>query len=545
MESLDVNTIVQSLFDRVDNSITSWDQLPHYSTFKDMSESIQLFKEHIEKGSKILCVHDSDVDGMSTYIEGYIFFGKTNYNIELCITDRSRGYGFQPYHIDERLEDLPKLIITADNGITSHKACIRAKELGIDVIITDHHLVDVHEGKPPATRIIDPHQSDCNFKYPDINGAFVYWYFLCGLNEALNLNINMKEEFLPELCLSTIADVMPLIHINRFIVKEGLKIIPYHPRQWLRTWYLQFNKNNVTAEDMAFNIIPALNATNRLTDTAESVAFLVEQNEELSKKWLFYIQELNTVRKEMSYESQQQVEKLYGDWLKADFILVPSNDIKKGLLGPMAGKFAEKYKKPAIVLTKSKDGSTYSGSGRSTGTIDLLGLVKDSPYVDQLKTGGHKAACGVSFKVEDLNDLWTELQLKTRELDRKLYFDQDDEFLGYLDLGKIDYNLFLEIEKFQPFGHKFKKPMFACTGKFTSLRKIGKNKDHYSGEFKSLTGTKMRIIKFFIDEEYNKKDLYNIVFTIAKDDFNKEDPKGLCLHLKKIITSEELLIKGK
>jgi len=545
LKNLDQLSILEALRDRADDSVKSWNDVPHYSTMFGIKQGIELFAYHVSKGHKILCVHDSDCDGINTYMLGYLFFKVFNYhNIELCITDRKKGYGFRPYHITDRVNDLPHLVITADNGITSHAACDVAKHYGIDVIITDHHQVDVHAGLPNANVVIDPHQEACTFKYPDINGTFVYWYFLKGLQDYCKTPIDMENEFIPELCISTISDVMPLVNINRFIVKKGIEIMPYHKRRWLKSWLSYAKKQTFTAEDLAFDLIPAINATSRLADAEESAIFYTRENEYESKEWLTYIQTLNQVRKKRQHTTQDKIETMYKQWIDSPFILIPGEDLQKGLLGPIAGRLAEKYKKPAIVLTKSSCGKYFSGSGRSIGEVDLLGLVKDSPYVDQEKTGGHNAACGVSFNVENLNNLWFELQQKTSALPRTQFIDTRFNITGYLDICKVDYTLFNEIEYFQPFGHKFEKPMFMCTGHFTELKKLGKDKNHYSMVFNTYTGCKIRAVQFFFSDELSKNKKYNIIYNIAKDDYNKEDPNAICIHIKGFLTEEEMIEKN-
>ena len=541
LRKLTQQMIVDELKAVVDETVLSWADVPSPLTMKGVTEAVNLFAYHMQQGNKILCVHDSDCDGINTYMLGYLFFKKFNYpNIELCITDRSKGYGFRPYHITDRLNDMPKLIITADNGITSHEACDVANQYGIDVIITDHHQVDMHEGLPRAKVIVDPHQAECNFKYPEINGTFVYWFFLKAIRDACNLPIDMENEFIPELCISTISDVMPLHNINRFVVKKGLEIMPYHHRRWLKSWLAYAKKQKFTAEDLAFDLIPAINVTSRLSNAEESAVFYTRENEYESKAWLQYIQDLNNVRKKMQFDLQNKIETLYADWLKHPFILIPGDGFKKGLLGPVAGRIAERYKKPTIVLTKSKDGLSYSGSGRSIGEVDLLGLVKTSPHVDQNKTGGHKAACGVTFPADKLNYLWSELQQKTSQLPRVQFIDSKFNIMGYLDVCKIDYTLFEAIEWFQPFGHKFEKPTFICTGHFTEIKKLGKDKNHYAMVFNTYTGCRIRCLYFFFTEEVSKDKKYNIIFNIAKDDFDKEDPNAICIHVKSILTEDEL-----
>jgi len=532
--SLTIEDILCKLEEKVDNSITSWEQVPHYSKMLNIDKAVERFMQAVVKNEKILFVHDSDADGLGTYMLSMIFFGFFKYeNIEVMITDRSNGYGFVPKYLDDRLDNLPHLVITADNGITSIPACLRAKELGVDVIITDHHLVDTKRGLPHAI-VVDPHQPDDTFPYKHINGTFVYWYFLSAIADKANTPIDMKYEFLPELCLTTISDVMPLTGINRFVVKEGLKNWETHHRMWAKTFQKIFGKT-ITAEDLAFNLIPAINVTSRLTNAEESAMFLTRTDYRESETWLTYIKNLNDVRKKKQQELNDEIHNLYASWIDQPFILIPGENFMKGILGPTAGKLAERYKKPTIVLSKNKAGDIYSGSGRTTGAINLLGLVKDNPYVIQDRTGGHAAACGVSFKVADLNNFFFELQKDTMKLDPELYKDKTKDTFGQLELRDIDWQMFQQIEQYQPFGKAFDKPIFIGHGKFTKVLKIGKEKNHYSIEVQDGLGCKLRMMYFFYIEEIQKGKEYNFEFTIAHDSYNKKDPEAIVLHLKRII----------
>ncbi len=536
MNPLTQEQIIQMLKDKVDDSITSWEQLPHYDEMLNIDKAVARFMQAVNNNERILFVHDSDADGLGTYMLSIIFFQFFKYdNIEVMITDRSNGYGFVPKYVDDRINNLPDLIITADNGITSIDACNRAVELGVDVIITDHHQVDDKRGLPNAI-VIDPHQADDDFPYPDINGTFVYWYFLWAVADAANTPIDMAYEFLPELCLTTISDVMPLTGINRFVVKEGLKVFPTHHRQWVMTFYKVFDREKITAEDLSFNLIPAINVTSRLTNAEESAMFLTRNDSKESLTWLNYIKTLNDTRKAKQEDLMITIKGLYSSWLDAPFILVPGDNFEKGILGPTAGRLAQEFEKPTIILSKNKAGTTYSGSGRSTGSIDLLGLVKNNPYVISDRTGGHKAACGVSFLAENLIPFWEQLQKDTQALHPDLYIDTTTEPLGILNLRDIDYELFLEMEKFQPFGQKFKKPMFYAKGIFKKVVKLGKQKNHYSIEIEDGLGCKLRAVWFFFTDELKSGKTYNFVFSINKESFKPKTPEDLVLHIEKVIT---------
>lgn len=539
MKALTQQDIIDHLSSTVDDSVVRWDQVPGTSEMLNLDLAVARFMKAVNNNERIVFVHDSDADGLGTYMLSMIFFKAFGYaNIDIMITDRKNGYGFVPKYVDDRINDNVGLYITADNGITSLEACARAKELGIDTIITDHHQVDSYRGLPDAI-VVDPHQEADTFPYPDINGSFVYWYFLRAIQEVSGTPIDMYTEFLPELALTTISDVMPLTGINRFIVRNGLHVFPTHHRQWVKTFFEMHDRPNVTAEDLSFGLIPSINVTSRLTNAEESAMFLTRENHWESKEWLTYIKTLNDVRKKRQEALMKDINTLYSSWIDAPFILVPGKNFEKGILGPTAGRIAQHHRKPTIIMSLNKAGDTYSGSGRSTGSINLLGLVKDNPYVIKNRTGGHKAACGVSVPAKDLVPFWQQLQKDTATLHPDLYIDKQVEPLGKIELRDIDYELFKSIDAFQPFGEKFKKPLFYGRAIFKKVAKMGKDRNHYQMIISDGLGTEIRAVWFFFTGELKSNKKYGFAFTINKETFKPKSDEDLSLMIEKIYTEVE------
>lgn len=533
-EILQPSDIKNYLESKVDNSITSWDQIPGYQYFFGLKESVDMFIWALTNNKHIRFVHDSDVDGIGTYLITYGFLSHFMLpNCSIIITNRKEGYGFLPHHLEGMKEG--DLIITADNGITSHPACDAAREKNINVIITDHHQQDEHRGKPYAF-IINPHQDGCHYPYKDINGTFVYWFFISAIVDRYQINLNMKEYFLPELTLTTISDVMPLTGINRFIVKEGLKYMNENKqgttnKLWLNTWLRKCKDPVITSDSLAFGFIPSLNATGRLTKAEETAFYMVESDPFKSNEWLEYINYLNDTRKQQQFDLKNNIEMNYGGWLANEFILIPgSKDWPKGILGPTAGGLAERFNKPAIVLKESDCGTYYSGSGRSVGEVNILGLLKNNQFIDQNNTGGHKAACGVKLKKEHLNNFYWSLIEETRKLDKKL-FENTGHVLGKLDLADIDWNLFKLIDSFEPFGQGFKRPQFLVKAK---LKNVTKSRD---GKHQFLTlddglGTIMRAAWFNAPEQLKSGNTEILAVTIQHDAFKDPQKEKLILFVE-------------
>lgn len=515
-----------------DISINNWDQIPSPYDFKNMEKAVNIYMNAIQSNMKIKVVHDSDADGLGTYLLSWYFYSTFYYsNLELLIVDRKKGYGLIPEHIEDNC-----LIITADNGITAIEACKKAKSLNnCKIIITDHHQVDSHFGLPDADAIINPWIPNCEFKYKEINGTFVYWFFLKAIQEKFNINLDMKT-FLPELTLTTISDVMPLIHINRFIVKEGLKQFKHSDRRWVKTFIETHKIQEPLAEDLAFKIIPSLNVTSRLTKADESAIFLIQPEYMSSHQWFGYLNNLNNQRKKLQENLLKLIENRYSSWLEYPFIIIPGTEeegFHKGLLGPIAGRLVEKYKKPALVLVKTKGSDYFSGSGRSVGDVDILSIVKNNNFVLQDKTGGHKVACGVAVQHQNFNYFWHYCINEVIKIPRD-YFKEYEYVLGKINLREIDLELYENIKSFEPFGEGYKRPTFLVKGQVKNPKKLGKDATHMSFYLEDGLGARVKCLYFFTPEEI-KTGSYSFLCTIQKDEgFNNSEP-NVCLYIKKIV----------
>ena len=531
--------LIKYLSSNCDESITSTSQFPDPFLFKGMKEAVDIFIWAIKNQKRILCVSDSDCDGVGTWMVFIEFFKQIGYsNVEFLIVKRSEGYGFIPKNITDR-QIKPDLVITADNGVTAIEACELCNRLGIYTIITDHHQVGFL-GLPKATTVIDPHQPGCMFPYKDINGTFVIWYFFKAVADTMLLSFRdyWFELMISEITLTTISDVMPLKNINRFIVKYGLTRFFYSNRPWVKVFVE--GKQEVLAEDLSFGLIPSINAAARLADALDAANFMFSPSYQLAKQWLAYLNNLNDNRKQRQEALDSEIGSRYEDWLKFPFITIPGQGEKfhKGILGPASGRIAEKFNKPSIIMTLSHDGKYFSGSGRSVGSIDLLGIVKSSKNVDLNKSGGHKAACGVTVPVEKFQGFWQDIQAATKDIPKEAYRPKL-EAIGKLSINKVSPELYLLIKKYEPFGEGFQKPAFVTEAIFKEIKLIGKLKNHMKGFLEDGFGSRVPFMWFFFNEELKSGDRKKFMFQIAKDDFASEKSKELevCVHIKSIISN--------
>jgi len=508
----EIEKILQSKLDNYPqiNSEEEFFNFSHWD-FKDMKKGIDLMVNTMSQGKKIFFIHDCDADGMFTYYLTYRFFSKHfNYqNIELVLTKRADGYGFLPIHVSERNVQEGDLFITTDNGITAKEATEYALRAGANVIINDHHTPSYEDcwplwqsNKPEEesrVAVIDPCQTDCEFGKKDMNisGTVVLYYMFQALAETYKLPIAGKglyEDFLPGLAITTISDVMKLNQgISRYLVKDFfnngkyLNVRDQFFKTFLKEKGIDGEIVKGVAEDIGFGFSPLLNACNRLTSANDACNFLVQETEEFSKQWWDYISQINDLRKEKQQKLLDYVEYRFKDYMPTKkngykLIMIPGqfNQEAKGLLGIVAGRLSDKYKVPCIVLNLNEEKTSYSGSGRSVGTIDILGQFRKEHILKFLThVGGHKQALGLGVKADDLEEFFLTVQEEFKKIPDN-QFMSDKKATGYIDLKNINEDLIHTLDKFEPYGHYFYKPNFVTKAIVKTSTEIGKQKNHLS-----------------------------------------------------------------
>lgn len=499
--------------------VSSLDEFPNPYDLHDMEKAVDLFTKAVSNNEKIKFIIDSDMDGLGCYTLWYNFFKHFPYsNIELLITDRKKGYGFIPEYVDED----SKLYITSDNGITSIEGTKAAHEKGAKVIICDHHQPDEKDGLPPADAIVDPYHPEDTFPYKDISGTFVLWFFIKALVEKYQININPYEEFLPEIALTTLSDVMPINkHINRFVVKDFVDKFcadEISHREYLNT-FKELVNSNPTAESFSFGLTPMINATQRMTKADHGAMFLIAPDRESSHKWFEYIKGLNNARKERQQNLLSYIEKYYKEYINQPFIVIPGKFQKeyKGVLGIISGRLAETNNKPCIVLNYNEETKEYTGSGRSIGELNILDVLRDNPYIKNV--GGHKQALGITIEEDKFNDFFIRLQEDIQKVPQEI-LKPPKKIFGYIPLNKLNWDFFEELNKFEPFGHRFKKPVFATRGIIKSASLMGKQRNHLKFILTDKKGfVKFDGVKFFETKVPEVGKEYIVYFTIDKDDY--------------------------
>lgn len=447
---------------------------------KDIEKAADILREKIDQGRRIRIVGDYDIDGVCAT---YLLFqalkrigAKADYEIPDRIKD---GYGINEQIIEAAAGDGVDTILTCDNGISAVAQMERAKDLGMTVIITDHHDIAAEDGKdilPRADAIVNPKQRDCTYPWKEICGAVVAYKLIQVLYERYHIPVREWEDMIEFAAIATVGDVMRLQDENRILVKEGLNRMPDTKSLGLRKLVEKNNLDicHLSAFHIGFVIGPCLNAGGRLQTAKTALELLLCQDEEEAERLAEELKELNDQRKDMTSKGAEdaiaQVEEHYmGDKVLAVYL----PQCHESLAGIIAGRLRERYHKPSFVLTKGESG--VKGSGRS---IESYHMFEALVEVKELLTkfGGHPMAAGLSLPEENVESF-------RRALNEKAMLTEED-FIPkiWIDVAMpmeyVSEPLIRELEMLEPFGQGNEKPQFAQKGiHIRSARVLGKNRN--------------------------------------------------------------------
>ncbi len=432
--------------------------------FKDMEKAISITTSAIQEHKKITIFGDYDVDGISSTVILYRTLQYLNANVSFFIPKRADGYGLNPQVVREIKKNDTDLIIACDNGIAAFNEVSLAKELGMDIIILDHHEIPVEiyengETKqvvPTADAIVDPKQSNCNYPYKHFCAAGICYRFAQGLVLSNDADWSIPNDELTIFAmLGTVCDLVALNGENRLIVQNGLRLLPDTHNLGLKTLIQAtgIREKDLTTYHIGYIIGPCLNASGRLQTVEEAILlFLINEPEE-AKNIARNLIKLNQQRKDITNIGTitaiaQIEENLILENDNNRLLLIYNPQIHESVAGIIAGKIKEKYNRPTIVVGGEKD-HILKGSCRS---IEGYNIMKGLKRVEDLLAtyGGHPLAAG--FTVErDYLPLLAERLNQDPEL-LQMDFAQILRIDKYLPLSHCDLNLAEEIKKLEPFG---------------------------------------------------------------------------------------------
>lgn len=483
---------------------------PDYSVFHDpfllpdMDKAVARLIIAREKQEKITIYGDYDIDGLTAtavLLDAFNNFGFKN--VAVFMPNRFvDGYGLTIDAVEKIASDKTKLIVTVDCGSLSEKEIIRANELGVDVIVTDHHNVALVQ--PPAIAVVNPKRSDSNYPFSDLAGVGVAFKLVQAIQTKMKgLPFGQEKWLLDLVALGTVCDIVTLIDENRTNVYWGLKVLSQTRRPGIKALMAValVDVSKINARTLGFSLGPRMNAAGRLETAQHALDMLISTDNMEALEKAQYLDELNTSRRSDQAKILKQAIIQADDYSSDDVLVVSGIDWNHGIVGIVASKLMERYKKPVFVFQEM--GDEAKGSARSYGDFNVAQAIRFCEDIIT-KGGGHSLAAGVTLPTKNLiifrkkiNEFYKSLKLS----------DQKSLLLPVADvdarLEEIDENLVDLISQLEPFGNGNPQPIIKSDSLLVvNVRKMGAESQHLKLELKDKTGRKMQFLAFGAPEYF-------------------------------------------
>jgi single-stranded-DNA-specific exonuclease len=468
-----------------------------------MEVSVARILSAIEKGEKMAVWHDYDCDGIPGGSLLFDFFRQIGFPVLTYVAERSEGYGLNEGGIQKLKDEGVTLIVTVDCGITDVKEVEFARTLGIEVIITDHHLPQAV--LPPAFAVINAHQADDVYPFKGLCGTGVAFKLVEGLVAKGNFNLTPGwEKWLLDLvAVATVADMVPLTDENRTLVRYGLTVIQKGRRPGLRA-LLEAEKiplHSVTEDDIAFSIAPKINASSRMKSPKLAFELLTTESPERAREIAKELVKLNKDRKmegmRVSKDVKKKIEALPS---LGSVIVMGSREWRPSLLGIAATSVVQTYQK--TVCLWGMDGELIKGSCRSDGKVNIVDLLVEAKDAF-LDFGGHELSGGFSVDPEAIHTLPEKLEAALRRLNEKNAGNEVEivdleNIESHLNLTEVNDLAYEALRTLAPFGQQNPKPVFRLRGVTAyAISYFGAGKEHARITLTDDSGARADAIAFF------------------------------------------------
>ena len=471
----------------------------------DMKKAVARLKQAREQGEKIVIYGDYDIDGLSATALLLDAFGKFGFeDVDAFIPNRFvEGYGMTMGAVDKVRDMGADLIVTVDTGSLCHAEIAYAASLGIDTVVTDHH--NVAETPPPSVAAVNPKFSGHTYPFRDLCGAGVAFKLVQALQTELDGLPDGYEKWLLDLvALGTVCDIVTLADENRANVYWGLEVLKKQQRPGLKALMAVagIEPGQVNARHLGFGLGPRMNAAGRLETAQHALDMLVARDGLAALEASEKLEELNTKRRSIQdtifEEACVQAEELADDRV----LVVSSSGWNHGVIGIVASKLVEKYKKPVFII--GERGEEATGSARSFGDFSAADAVRAADDII-IKGGGHGAAAGVTLETEKIgdfrqrvNEFYDSLQLTNQE--RYLLPRADVEID---DFSEIDEELVANLAKMEPFGNGNPEPVLKIIrASVLSMRRMGADGQHVKLALRDKNSKVLQMLSFNAPEEF-------------------------------------------
>jgi single-stranded-DNA-specific exonuclease len=439
---------------------------------KSMPEAVARLREAIRQRQPILLYGDYDVDGVTSVVILKKVIERAGGRVSFYVPNRLReGYGLHAEAVEQAAAAGVKLLISADTGVRAHEALALARQLGVDVIVTDHHLPDA--GLPPAVAVLNPKRPDCPYPEKNLCGAGVAFKLVQALLQALDWpqprRRRMLESLLKLVSIGTVADVVPLTGENRILVKHGLEGLGSVRNPGLRALLdvAGFCEGErPSAHEVAFRIAPRMNAAGRMATAGEVIELFLTEDRNRARELAAQLHALN--------QERQQAEAAIAESILEQCARAPVTVAQRalvfsgpgwhrGVVGIVASRLVERFHRPAVVLGEDPETGLAQGSGRSIPAFHLLEALESMSDL-LVRFGGHRQAAGVTLAIERVPEFRRRLnafaceRLSEQDLVPALEID------AVLELSEVDDRAISEIFSLAPFGFGNPLPLFAVLG---------------------------------------------------------------------------------
>ena len=460
-------------------------ELPDVHLMQDVDLLVEVLDEKIKEKAKIRIIGDYDIDGvMSSYLL-YRALTRCGAKVDVAIPNRiTDGYGLNRNLITEAFESGVDTILTCDNGIAAIEEIAYAKEIGMTVLVTDHHEIPFKDVdgeriylRSEADAVVNPHQKTCAFPYKNLCGAGVAWAVIVALYEKNGIEQKEAEDLLEFVAFATVGDIMSLTGLNRILVREGLKRIHHTTNIGMRALISQCGllPEQIDTYHFGFVLGPCINAAGRLDTARRALRLFISEKPEEAAEIADELVVLNEERKEMTRQGVEEAKQLVeeGGYENDPVLILYLPDVHESIAGIIAGRIREYYYRPTFILTKAEDG--VKGSGRSTEEYSMYEqMCKCSDLLT--KFGGHPMAAGLSLPEENVEAFRKQMNencpFRAEEIVQTIHIDVP---------MPVDYVTNALVEEFSilaPFGKDNPKPVFADRNlKISRMWIIGKNQN--------------------------------------------------------------------
>ena len=471
----------------------------------DMNKAVARLKRAREQGEKIVIYGDYDIDGLSATALLLDAFGKFGFeDVDAFIPNRFvEGYGMTMGAVDKVRDMGADLIVTVDTGSLCHAEIAYAASLGIDTVVTDHH--NVAETPPPSVAAVNPKFSGHTYPFRDLCGAGVAFKLVQALQTELDGLPDGYEKWLLDLvALGTVCDIVTLADENRANVYWGLEVLKKQQRPGLKALMAVagIEPEQVNARHLGFGLGPRMNAAGRLETAQHALDMLVARDGLVALEASEKLEELN-VKRRIIQDAIFEEACVQAEQLADDRVLVVSSDgWNHGVIGIVASKLVERYKKPVFII--GERGEEATGSARSFGDFSAADAVRAADDII-IKGGGHGAAAGVTLatkKIGDfrrrVNEFYDSLQLQNQE---RYLLPRADVEIG--DFSEITEELIENLAKMEPFGNGNPEPVVKITtASVLNARRMGADGQHVKLALRDKNGKVLQVLAFNAPEEF-------------------------------------------